>query len=149
MYGIDSGNGYVYSEDDATTTSTDAECILCSTCVDTCPEQAIELGGGALEGRSQASRDCSNPRQVPPGKDVMSCIFNLSPVVSSICRLTKVIYFQVGKQLKALSVEMGREWREVPGDRYNVKAYHVEVIVAFRDRLDGHPDLLGRYRRDD
>lgn len=38
MYGIDSGNGYVYGEDESASSAYPSS----ADCADTCPEQAIE-----------------------------------------------------------------------------------------------------------
>lgn len=56
---------------------------------------------------------------------------------------------QAGKQLKALSDEKGYKCIEVPGHRYPVKAYHVDVIAAFRLRLDQNPKLMEKWRKHD
>ena len=58
-----------------------------------------------------------------------------------------VIYQQAGKQLKALSDEMGYKCIPVPDHKFNPNAYHVDVIAAYRLRLDANPDLMGKYRK--
>lgn len=59
------------------------------------------------------------------------------------------IYKQAGKQLKALSDEMGYAFVTVPGHKFDVKAYHIDVIAAFRLRLDANPSLMQRWRKKD
>lgn len=60
-----------------------------------------------------------------------------------------LIYKQAGKQLKALSDEMGYSFVTVPGHKFDVKAYHIDVIASFRLRLDANPSLMERWRKKD
>ena len=56
---------------------------------------------------------------------------------------------QAGRQLRILSDEMGYGYRVVPGHKYDTKAYHVDVIAAFRLRLDQNPKLMEKWRKHD
>ena len=56
---------------------------------------------------------------------------------------------QAGRQLRILSDEMGYGYRIVPGHKYDTKAYHVDVIAAFRLRLDQNPKLMEKWRKHD
>lgn len=61
---------------------------------------------------------------------------------------SRSMYQQVGKKLKNLSQRMGYEIKSVPCPEYpqGVKAYHVDVVKAFRDELERDRNMLGRYR---
>lgn len=61
---------------------------------------------------------------------------------------SRSMYQQVGKKLKNLSQRMGYEIKSVPCSEYpqGVKAYHVDVVKAFRDELQRDRNMLGRYR---
>ena len=61
---------------------------------------------------------------------------------------SRSMYQQVGKKLKNLSQRMGYEIKSVPCPEYpqGVKAYHVDVVKAFRDELQRDKNMLGRYR---
>lgn len=61
---------------------------------------------------------------------------------------SRSMYQQVGKKLKNLSQRMGYEIKSVPCPEYpqGVKAYHVDVVKAFRDELQRDRNMLGRYR---
>lgn len=61
---------------------------------------------------------------------------------------SRSMYQQVGKKLKTLSQRMGYEIKSVPCPEYpqGVKAYHVDVVKAFRDELERDRNMLGRYR---
>ena len=62
------------------------------------------------------------------------------------CR-ANVVYQQAGKRLKKLSDELGYGYQTVPGHRFDSKAYHIDVIGEFYDRLVNNPDLMGPYRK--
>ena len=58
------------------------------------------------------------------------------------------MYSQVGKKLTALSGRMGYAVHTVEDSRFGmVKAYHIDVIGAFKIELDKDPAMLGKYRR--
>jgi len=61
--------------------------------------------------------------------------------------VTKSMYQQVGKKLKAISSEIGLQVNEIEDSAYGtVKAYHVDAIREFRLRLIADCDLLAKYR---
>ncbi len=54
----------------------------------------------------------------------------------------------LGRKLKECSEELGYEVRKIDDEHYGkINAYHVDVIGAFRRRLDDIPGMMGRYRR--
>lgn len=56
-------------------------------------------------------------------------------------------YSVAGRKLSELSRRLGYEIREVEDTRYGiVKAYHVDVIEAFRLALKNDLNMLGKYR---
>jgi hypothetical protein len=56
----------------------------------------------------------------------------------------------VGKNLKALSDEMGYDVRTIENSDYGqVNAYHRDVIARFRAKLSADPNMLAKYRRDE
>lgn len=60
---------------------------------------------------------------------------------------SKSMYSQVGKKLAGLSRRMGRGIREVPNEEFgSVKAYHIDVIAAFRSELCMDRKMLWQYR---
>jgi hypothetical protein len=67
--------------------------------------------------------------------------------LSAIFAVTKPMYQQVGKKLKAISSEMDIEVKEIEDSAYGtVKAYHVDVIEELRKRLLNDCELLAKYR---
>lgn len=62
--------------------------------------------------------------------------------------LTDAAYQQIGKQLAKLSRELQYQIKEIPDTQYPfVKAYHLDVIEEFQNRLDEDPEYLSRLRR--
>ena len=58
------------------------------------------------------------------------------------------MYQQVGKRLSALSQRLGYKTEKIPCPEFpnGIKAYHVDVIAAFRNELRRDLNMLGRYR---
>ena len=58
------------------------------------------------------------------------------------------MYQQVGKRLSALSQRLGYKTEKIPCPEFpnGIKAYHVDVIAAFRNGLRRDLNMLGRYR---
>lgn len=67
--------------------------------------------------------------------------------ISEVFEVTKSMYQQLGKKLKALSSEMQIEVKEIEDSAYGtVKAYHVDVISELHNRLLNDGELLAKYR---
>lgn len=67
--------------------------------------------------------------------------------LSEIFSVTRAMYQQVGKRLKAISSEMDIEVKEIEDSAYGtVKAYHVDVISELHNRLLNDGELLAKYR---
>lgn len=63
--------------------------------------------------------------------------------------LDKVAYQQIGKKLTQIATAEERPPIEVEDTKYGkVKAYHIEVITSFKDKLDSDCDLLAKYRKE-
>jgi len=67
--------------------------------------------------------------------------------LSDVFAVTKPMYQQLGKKLKALSSEMNIDVKEIEDSAYGtVKAYHIDVISELHNRLLSDGDLLAKYR---
>jgi phage regulator Rha-like protein len=67
--------------------------------------------------------------------------------LAEVFAVTKSMYQQVGKKLKAISSEMNLDVKEIEDSAYGtVKAYHVDVIGELHKRLMTDGDLLTKYR---
>lgn len=67
--------------------------------------------------------------------------------LSEIFSVTRAMYQQVGKRLKAISSEMDIEVKEIEDSAYGtVKAYHKDVISELHNRLLNDGELLAKYR---
>lgn len=63
--------------------------------------------------------------------------------------ITRTMYQQVGKKLKAISDEMGLEIDKSPDSEYGeVKIYHIDAINELWRRLQEDSELLARYRKE-
>ncbi len=63
--------------------------------------------------------------------------------------LSRGFWSALGMKLSKLSDELGYEKRTVPSSKYgSVNLYHVDVIEKLRERLDAHPDMLWKYRKE-
>ena len=70
------------------------------------------------------------------------------PWVLDVFAPSKGMWSILGRKLKECSEELGYEVRKIDDEHYGkINAYHVDVIGAFRRRLDDIPGLMGRYRR--
>ena len=58
------------------------------------------------------------------------------------------MYQQVGKRLSALSERLGYKTEKIPCPEFpnGIKAYHVDVIAAFRNELKRDLNMLGKWR---
>lgn len=62
--------------------------------------------------------------------------------------ISRTMYQQVGKKLKAISDEMGLEIDEIPSAEYTVvKSYRIEAINELWRRLQEDGELLAKYRK--
>ena len=67
--------------------------------------------------------------------------------LSDVFAVTKPMYQQVGKKLKAISSEMNLDVKEIEDSSYGtVKAYHIDVINELHGRLLSDGELLAKYR---
>ena len=70
------------------------------------------------------------------------------PWVLDVFAPSKGMWSILGRKLKECSEELGYEVRKIDDEHYGkINAYHVDVIGAFRRRLDDIPGMMGRYRR--
>ena len=62
---------------------------------------------------------------------------------------SRSMFQQVGKKLKSMSDRIGRNIIKIPSSEYpdGVKAYHIEVIDAFRVALETDLNMLAKYRK--
>lgn len=61
------------------------------------------------------------------------------------------MWSQLGKKLSALSLEMGYEVRRLQTPEYpnGIGLYHVAVVDMLKSRIETHPEMLWRYRREE
>lgn len=70
------------------------------------------------------------------------------PWVLDVFAPSRGMWSVLGRKLKEYSKELGYEVRRIDDEHYGkINAYHVDVIGAFRRRLEGIPEMMGRYRR--
>jgi chemotaxis protein histidine kinase CheA len=63
--------------------------------------------------------------------------------------ITRTMYQQVGKKLKAISDELGLEIDKSPDSEYGeVKIYHIDAINELWRRLQEDSELLAKYRKE-
>lgn len=58
------------------------------------------------------------------------------------------VYQVIGKKLTALSKKLNYQVKSIPTPRYQIGAYHIDVIEIFRKQLDNDNSLLLKYRSD-
>ncbi|KXS55200.1 MAG: prophage antirepressor [Marinobacter sp. T13-3] len=62
--------------------------------------------------------------------------------------ISRTMYQQVGKKLKAISDEMGLEVDKIPSAEYGeIKSYHIDAINELWRRLQEDSELLAKYRK--
>ena len=70
------------------------------------------------------------------------------PWLEEVFEVSQAMYSVAGRKLSDMSRRMGYEIREVEDSRYgSVKAYHMDVIEAFRHALKADRNMLWKYRR--
>lgn len=70
------------------------------------------------------------------------------PWLEEVFEVSQAMYSVAGCKLSDMSRRMGYEIREVEDSRYgSVKAYHMDVIEAFRHALKADRNMLWKYRR--
>lgn len=70
------------------------------------------------------------------------------PWLEDVFEASSVMYSVIGRKLSDMSRRMGYEIREVEDSRYgSVKAYHSDVVEAFRNVLRTDRNMLWKYRR--
>ena len=70
------------------------------------------------------------------------------PWLEEVFEVSQAMYSVAGRKLSDMSRRMGDEIREVEDSRYgSVKAYHMDVIEAFRHALKADRNMLWKYRR--
>lgn len=70
------------------------------------------------------------------------------PWLEEVFEVSQAMYSVAGRKLADMSRRTGYESREVEDSRYgSVKAYHVDVIEAFRHALKADRNMLWKYRR--
>ena len=70
------------------------------------------------------------------------------PWLEEVFEVSQAMYSVAGRKLADMSRRMGYEIREVEDSRYgSVKAYHMDVIEAFRNALKADRYMLWKYRR--
>lgn len=70
------------------------------------------------------------------------------PWLEEVFEGSQAMYSVAGRKLSDMSRRMGYEIREVEDSRYgSVKAYHMDVIEAFRHALKADRNMLWKYRR--
>ena len=70
------------------------------------------------------------------------------PWLEEVFEVSQAMYSVAGRKLSDMSRRMGYEIREVEDSRYgSVKAYHMDVIEAFRHELKADRNMLWKYRR--
>ena len=57
------------------------------------------------------------------------------------------VYQVIGKKLTALSKKLNYEVKTIPTPQYQIGAYHIDVIEAFRKQLDNDCSILAKYRK--
>lgn len=63
--------------------------------------------------------------------------------------LNKVAYQQIGRQLSKLAREMDIPAKEIANSEFEtVKAYHADVIVAFKAKIDDDLNFMSKYRKE-
>jgi phage regulator Rha-like protein len=68
--------------------------------------------------------------------------------LGEVFEITKVMYQQVGKKLKAISAEMDLDVKDIEDSAYGViKAYHIDAISELHNRLLEDSNLLAKYRQ--
>lgn len=69
------------------------------------------------------------------------------PWVLEIFADSKGMWIVLGKKLKALSDELGKEVRKIESAKYQtINAYHVDVIEKMKHRLEADDNMMGKYR---
>ena len=70
------------------------------------------------------------------------------PWLEEVFEVSQAMYSVAGRKLADMPRRMGYEIREVEDSRYgSVKAYHTDVIEAFRHALKADRNMLWKYRR--
>ena len=70
------------------------------------------------------------------------------PWLEEVFEVSQAMYSVAGRKLADMPRRMGYEIREVEDSRYgSVKAYHTDVIEAFRHALKTDHNILWKYRR--
>ena len=68
--------------------------------------------------------------------------------LSDVFEISRAMYQQVGKKLKAISDELNLEVKEIEDSAYGaIKAYHINAIEELHNRLEVDGELLCRYKR--
>ena len=68
-------------------------------------------------------------------------------VLEEVFEVSQAMYSVAGRKLADMPRRMGYEIREVEDSRYgSVKAYHTDVIKAFRHALKADRNMLWKYR---
>ena len=69
------------------------------------------------------------------------------PWLGEVFEVSQAMYSVAGRKLADMPRRMGYEIREVEDSRYgSVKAYHTDVIKAFRHALKADRNMLWKYR---
>ena len=70
------------------------------------------------------------------------------PWLEEVFEVSQAMYSVAGRKLADMPRRMGYEIREIEDSRYgSVKAYHTDVIEAFRHALKADRNMLWKYRR--
>ena len=69
------------------------------------------------------------------------------PWLEEVFEVSQAMYSVAGRKLADMSRRMDYEIREIEDSRFgSVKAYHVDVLEAFRLALKNDLNMLGKYR---
>lgn len=100
----------------------------------------------AMNTASQKSRECERLREQLGDAQNWKAVTAI-PWLRDYFALSKGLYGAIANKLKAICIEYGLERRDIPDMKYGtVKAYPVEAINILQMRVQGDPNMLGKYR---
>ena len=100
----------------------------------------------AMNTASQKSKECERLREQLGDAQNWKAVTAI-PWLRDYFALSKGLYGAIANKLKAICIEYGLERRDIPDMKYGtVKAYPVEAINILLMRVQGDPNMLGKYR---